>query len=158
MCTAVHTKHKISVKSYTQPLCMTHKHLNIFRFHCSHTSALDVTDKIVLRDFYKWFELENEIIRASVTSPLKLCHFVLTGAPDNGVGVQCSRIIDRLVIEVRLSLVRGRHYCRDFFPPTQRSTRRSSRATSRVLLWLRHSTVESPSPGKTSFVWRLFEP
>jgi hypothetical protein len=40
---------------------------------------------------------------------------VLTGAPDNGVGVRCSRILDRRVIAVRLSPVRGRHYCQDTF-------------------------------------------
>jgi hypothetical protein len=35
-----------------QPPCTTHKHLNICRFYCSHTSTLDVTDKFVLHDLY----------------------------------------------------------------------------------------------------------
>jgi hypothetical protein len=86
--TTVRTKHKFSVKSYThtsQPLCTTHKHLNIFRLHCSHTSALNVTDKFVLRDLHN--QIRKEIVRASVTSPFKLFHFVLIGTLDNGVGV-----------------------------------------------------------------------
>jgi hypothetical protein len=40
----------------------------------------------------------------------------------------------------------------------ERRTRRFSRATGRVFFWLRHNTVESPSPGTTSCAWRMIEP